>query len=80
MGVLDLKALLLEFDGMSMQTTKKTKDYSILKKKSGRYAVLGADKQFVHGEAKAKILLKEGLIKLSKAKPKAEAAEAPAAT
>ncbi len=64
-----------------MQQVKKTGDYTIYKKKSGRYAVEGKDKQFVHGEDKARILLAESLIEPPKPKaPTPEpAAEAEAA-
>ncbi len=74
-----------------MQQVKKTGDYTIYKKKSGRYAVKGKDKQFVHGEDKARILLGESLIEPPRPKgpapePAAEAdaaetaADAPAAS
>ena len=45
-----------------MQQVKKTGEYTIYKKKSGRYAVKGQDKRFVHGEDKVRILLAESLI------------------
>jgi len=68
-----------------MQTAKKTKDYTVYKKGSGRFAVKGMDNKYIRGEAKTKILLKEGLIKfdLPKAKPAAESkaeGDAPAAS
>lgn len=66
-----------------MELVKKAKEYSVYKKKSGRHCVLNASKQWIRGEDKVKILLKEGLIKLTPAKKKEEApaaaAEAPAA-
>jgi len=58
-----------------METVKKTKEYQIIKKRSGRHAVLNNDGKWVKAEEKVKILLKEGLIKLT---PKKAAAEAPA--
>ena len=68
-----------------MQQVKKSGDYTIYKKKSGRYAVKGKDKQFVHGDDKARILLAESLIEPPKPKgpapepaAEAEAAESPA--
>ncbi len=62
-----------------METVKKTKDYTIYKKRSGRHAVINANSEWVKADEKAKILLKEGLIKLTPAKKKdAPAAEAPA--
>lgn len=65
-----------------MEAVKKTKDYTVYKKKSGRHCVLNTSKNWVRGEEKVKILLKEGLIKLTAPKKKEEAApaaEAPAA-
>jgi len=63
-----------------MEAVKKTKDYVVLKKRSGRFAVQNIQNQYVKGEEKTKILLKEGLIKLSTPKKKEEAAEAAAST
>ncbi len=60
-----------------MQQVKKSGDYTIYKKKSGRYAVQGKAKQFLHGEDKTRILLAEALIEPPK--PKAPAAEPTAA-
>jgi len=62
-----------------MQQVKKTGDYTIFQKKSGRYAVKGKDKQFLHGEDKTRILLAEDLIKKPEPKPPAPASEAPEA-
>ena len=62
-----------------MGKTKKKPEFKVTKKRSGRYAVLGRDGKYINGEEKVKILLKEGLIKLSKATkkeaPTEEAAE-----
>lgn len=58
-----------------METVKKTKEYQIIKKRSGRHAVLDKDGKWVKADEKVKILLKEGLIKLT---PKKEKTEAPA--
>lgn len=52
-----------------METVKKTAEYTILKKRSGRYAVRGAKKQWITGEDKVKILLAEKLIKAPAPKP-----------
>lgn len=64
-----------------MAKTKAKKEYKIVKKRSGRYAVVKGGK-YVNGEDKVQILSKEGLIKLTpkKAPEAAEAAseEAPA--
>ena len=48
-----------------MRAIKKTADYTIFQKKNERYAVKSADKKWINGEEKAKILLAEELIKLS---------------
>lgn len=62
-----------------MQVVKKANEYTIMKKRSGRHAVLNnKDQKFVKGEEKTKILLKEGLIKLSTPKKKEEAPAAAA--
>ncbi len=60
-----------------MSKTKAKKDYKVVKKRSGRYAVVKGGK-YVNGEDKVKILSAEGLIKLTA--PKApEASETAAA-
>lgn len=56
-----------------MKKVKKTNEYSIFQKRSGRYAVRGSDKQWLHGEDKTKILLGEGLVKVPEPKPAAPA-------
>jgi len=48
-----------------MELVKKTKEYTILKKKSGRHGVQGPKKQWINGDAKTKILVDAGLIKVS---------------
>lgn len=59
-----------------MKVIKKTDQYTIYQKRSGRHAVQGADKQMINGEEKAKILVDEGLIKMAvAAEPEPEAAE-----
>ena len=65
-----------------METVKTTENYTIFKKRSGRYGVKGTNRKWINGEEKAKILSDEGLIKLSVAAPKEEAPaeEAEAAT
>lgn len=62
-----------------MKVIKKTADYTVSQKRSGRYAVTAADGSTINAEEKTKILLAEGLIKLTE--PKAaepEAEETPA--
>ena len=46
-----------------MKVIKKTKDYVVYQKSSGRYAVKDADKNWVNADEKVKILLAEKLIK-----------------
>jgi hypothetical protein len=46
-----------------MKVIKKTKDYIIYQKSSGRYAIKNADKNWVNADEKIKILLAEKLIK-----------------
>lgn len=58
-----------------MQEVKKTAEYTIFKKKNGRYAVKGANRQWVNGEEKTKILLANDLIKVSAPGPAATPAE-----
>jgi hypothetical protein len=55
------------------QKKQEKKEYSIEKKRSGRYAILGKNGKYINGDAKTEILLKEGLIKkLNKKAPAAE--------
>jgi hypothetical protein len=67
---------------MAMKLVKKTAEYSIFARGDDRYAVKSADKKPVNGEEKVRILLAEGLIKVSEPgapaepEPEAEATEA----
>ena len=64
---------------MKMKVIKKTADYTISQKRSGRYAVTAADGSAINAEEKTKILLAEELIKLTAPKaPEPDAEEAPA--
>ena len=45
-----------------MKVIKKTKDYVIYQKGSGRYAIKDADKNWVNADEKIKILLAESII------------------
>jgi hypothetical protein len=58
-----------------MKSVKKTAEYEILQKRSGRYAVRNPSKKWVNGDDKAKILAAEGLIKLPEPKKEEPAAE-----
>jgi hypothetical protein len=60
-----------------MTLVKKTAEYKITKRNDGRHAVVSAAGAQINGEEKTKILLAEGLIKLSVAQEKP--AEEPAA-
>lgn len=60
-----------------MKTIKKTAEYTIYQKRNNRYAVKGANANWLNGDEKTAVLLAEKLIKLSQpAAPEAE--EAPA--
>ena len=48
-----------------MELIKKTDNYTIYKKKSGRYAVKNKEKKYLSDKEKVEILLEEKLIKLS---------------
>lgn len=61
---------------MAMKLVKKTDEYSIYKRGDERYAVKGADRQPINGLDKARILVEEGLIKVSLPDPNAAAEEA----
>tara|TARA_B100001971_G_scaffold215190_1_gene259691 strand:- start:129077 stop:129301 length:225 start_codon:yes stop_codon:yes gene_type:complete len=65
-----------------METVKSTENYTIYKKRSGRFGVKGSNRKWINGEEKVKILSTEGLIKLTAPAPKEEPAaeEAEAAT
>ena len=58
-----------------METVKETENYTIFKKRNGRYGVRTTDKmrKWINGDEKAKILSDEGLIKLSAPAPAQEA-------
>lgn len=66
-----------------MKVLKKTDDYTVYQKRSGRYAVVGANKKNINGEDKVKILVEAGIVTLAVAaapEPEVveEVAEAPA--
>jgi hypothetical protein len=58
-----------------MNVVKKTNEYTIYQKRSNRYAVKDANKRWLNGDDKVKILLAEKLIKAPEPKPKAPPAE-----
>ena len=55
-----------------MAKKKSSKEYTLEKKRSGRYAVIGRDGKYINGDAKVEILLKEGIVKKQAAKKKEE--------
>lgn len=60
-----------------MKVVKSTAEYTIYQKRNQRYGVKNADKKWVNGEEKVKILLAESLVKAPQ--PKAEPEPEPAA-
>ena len=56
-----------------MEIVKQTEEYQIIKKRSGRYGVRGANRKWISGEEKVKILIAEGLVKAPEPKPEPEA-------
>lgn len=60
-----------------MEIVKKTPEYEIIKKRSGRYGVRNAERKWVNGEEKVKILLAEKLIKAPEPKNEEPAEAAP---
>ena len=57
-----------------MTKKKASEDYTLMKKRSGRYAVIGKNGKFINGDAKTEILLKEKAIKPPPTKKKSEPA------
>jgi hypothetical protein len=58
-----------------MEVVKKTDDFTIVKKRSGRYGVRSNTGKWVNGDDKTKILLGEGLIKATAPKAQETPAE-----
>lgn len=57
-----------------MQTVKKTAEYTIAKRKDGRYAVTkDSDRKSVNGDEKVAILQAEGLLAKPQSKPAEQA-------
>ena len=63
-----------------MELIKKTDNYTIYKKKSGRYAVKNKEEKYLTDKEKIEILLEEKLIKLSPRKKPVEEPAPPAET
>jgi len=62
-----------------LEKVKESKEFTIFKKSSGRYAVKDDKKKWVNGDKKVEILTKEGLLKPMKKKKVEEAPAAEAA-
>jgi len=58
-----------------MKVEKKTAEYTVLKRRDGRFAVQGKDGKFINAEEKIKLLIAEGLVKAPEPKAEPEAAE-----
>ncbi|MFT7299578.1 MAG: hypothetical protein ACI89Z_000028 [Porticoccus sp.] len=58
-----------------MKVLKKTDDYTVYQKRSGRYSVIGADNSPINGDEKVKILVAEGIVKKAVAAPEPEVVE-----
>lgn len=62
-----------------VEVVKETKEYKIVKKRSGRYGVLKPNSRtWINGEEKQAILLKAGLITVTEPKKEEAPAEEPA--
>ena len=62
-----------------MEEIKNTKEYTIFKKRSGRYAVVDAQGKPVNGKHKSEILFAEKLIKTPPPQTEAPVVQAPVA-
>ncbi|MEC7276758.1 MAG: hypothetical protein VXV96_10595 [Bdellovibrionota bacterium] len=58
-----------------MEVVKETKDFTIVKKRNGRFGVKNQKGQWINKEEKVKILLGEGLIKVAEPKKEEPVAE-----
>ena len=56
-----------------MEVVKKTENYIIIKKRSGRYGVKNTSGKWINGDEKIKILSEAGLVKAAAVKPTEEA-------
>lgn len=59
-----------------MKLVKKTAEYAVFLRNDKRYAVRGANKQWINGEDKVAILIKEALVKAPEPKKEEPAEEA----
>ena len=51
-----------------MEVVKETKEYTVVKKRNGRFGVKDAKGKWINKEDKVKVLLGEGLIKVAEPK------------
>ena len=58
-----------------MEIIKRTGEYTIVKKRNGRYGVQGKGRQWINADEKVKILKEAGLIKAPEPKPAEPEAE-----
>ncbi len=59
-----------------MKVVKQTAEYTIIQKRNNRYGVRGADRKWINADEKVRILLEQGLIKVTApAAPAEEATE-----
>ncbi len=59
-----------------MKVVKKSAEYTVFKRRDGRYAVRGSNAKWINGDAKVEILYKEALLKKPEPKPEPAAEEA----
>lgn len=57
---------------MAKAKKKKKPEYKLIQKRNNRWAVVGKDGNYINGEEKVNILIKEGKIKVAKPKKKVE--------
>ena len=55
-----------------MKSVKKTAEYTVYQKRNNRYAVQDANKKWINGDEKVKILLAEDLVKVTAPSAKEE--------
>jgi hypothetical protein len=61
---------------VSVKVVKKTDEYTIYEKRSGRLAIKDANKNWINGEDKVKILVEEKLLEVKLPEPAPEEPEA----
>ena len=61
-----------------MEVVKQTDEYTVIKKRSGRFGVKNTSGKWINGEEKVKILIAEGLIKAALPAEEKASSDAPA--